>query len=92
MEILNEKELRETAVESRKILMEFIRGKRAGTDQVKLASLAITQCIKCMATQGAIRASKYAALRDQVGNKELERVIAGHLPEYSIKDEIEHKK
>jgi hypothetical protein len=84
-------QLKENAEIGAGIIKKYLKDEMAGSDKVKIASLAITQCVKHQATKGNNDALKFAIARSISGDpKELKDNIQKNLPEYanvkSIKD------
>jgi hypothetical protein len=88
-----EQMLQENAEIGAGIIKKYLKGDLKGSDQVKIASLAITQCVKHQATRGAIDALKFAVARSIATNQnELKGQVKIILPGYIDVKAIEDKK
>jgi hypothetical protein len=83
-------QLRDNAEIGAGIIKKYLNEEIAGTDRIKFASLAITQCVKHEATKGHNDALKFAILKAVAPNPEaFRRNIGKNLPEYVQMDAIE---
>jgi hypothetical protein len=79
-----EEKLEENAEIGAEIVNRYLTGKEKGSDKIKIASMAITQLNRHMATKGNVDAIKFAVGRSVSANaEELKRYISGNMPEYS---------
>lgn len=75
--------LRENATVGAKIVGKYLRGEIKGSDQIKIASMAISQLNRHEATKGNIDAIRFAVGRSiSVDQKELKQYVKANLPEY----------
>lgn len=75
------------------IIKKYLKGEVKGSDQVKIASLSITQCVKHQATRGATDMLKFAIARSISSDKtELKGQVQKNLPDYIDVKAIEDKK
>lgn len=85
-------QLKENAEIGASIIKKYLKDEIAGSDKVKIASLAITQCVKHQATKGNNDALKFAIARSiSADAKELKDNINKNLSEYSNVKSIEKK-
>lgn len=86
-------QLKENAEIAAGIIKKYLKDEVAGSDKVKIASLAITQCVKFQATKGNNDALKFAISRSvSFDAKELKTNIQKNLPEYVGAKELERAK
>jgi hypothetical protein len=86
-------QLRENAEISAEIIKKYLKDEIKGSDKIKIASLAITQCVKFEATKGNNDALKFAISRAVSSDtKELKNNIQNNLPEYVNVKSLEHIK
>lgn len=86
-------QLKENAEIAAGIIKKYLKDEVAGSDKVKIASLAITQCVKFQATKGNNDALKFAISRSVSSDaKELKNNIQKNLPEYVGAKELGREK
>jgi len=84
--------LKENAEIAAGIIKQYLKNEIKGSDQVRIASLAITQCVKHQATKGHQDALRYAITRSVSSNAdELKKNLSRNLPEYVDVKQLENK-
>ena len=79
-----EEKLQKNAEVGADLVLKALEGKSDMNDRVKLASMAITQHCKHIATKGAIDTIKFAVGRSIAANQdELKKYVHANLPEYN---------